>query len=70
MKPNRIVNGVTLPDVPPVKMTLSQYDPNVSMDYTKKVPFSKWTHDPVNNDDGSINYNECTKEDMALMIGW
>ena len=70
MRPNSIVNGLTLPDVPPGKMTLSQYDPNVSMDYTKKVPFKKWEHDPINNPDGSINYDGCTMQDMALMIGW
>ena len=40
------------------------------MDYKQHKPFKNWKNNPTNNDDGSINYADCDKEDMALMIAW
>lgn len=54
---------------PPAMMPLSVYELHY-FDKEKQRPFTRWKHDPTNNSNGTINYNDCNMEDMALMIAW
>ena len=58
------------PYTTPRPMHIPKYEVGLFVDRARSKPFKQWETVPVHRDDGSIDWNPCNKEDMALMIAY
>ena len=58
------------PHTTPRPMHIPKYEVGLFVDKARLKPFTPWETSPVHNDNGSIDWSPCKKEDMALMIAY